>query len=663
VSFKVTATNNNGQAVDIDAALKTLRSGSTTDLNNLRMTLAQLQPGQTFVTTTKDPDQWKNYYGAVSATGRAKLASLSGPVSGVYTYTFPAAALDNTLTTRAGIQISGIPAYLFTSDLRTQSTVFVNATGDLTPAGTVSKEAVAIAGCQQCHDSKDSIAHGSRYDPKYCVTCHNPSLETVSATTYPNTNLVTLVHKVHTSQSFDINDLDNAANGIQDFTEVTYPQNIKNCTTCHAAGASNASNWYLRPSIEACGSCHTDVNFATGVGHGPGNIGGAQANNSLCALCHNEANSSIVAAHADNTATPNNVPAGLDNIAYFIDNVTMDASRNPVVTFRVTKNGTAVTFNTFSGSTDAEKLAFVNSGLITGYTGSPSFLVAFAVSQDGVNPPADYNNVGNGKTNGQPASVSIAELRTGDAGTMTGPDGGGFYTATLTQQVSRNSTTGVITSTYPASYPAGAILRAVVLQGRISQTVGGVAVRRYAQSVVAKEATATARRTVVDMSGCLTCHKELALHGGNRVNDPQVCVVCHNPNLAGKRTTMPAANSFNFKDMIHGIHAGSASYQFGTELPTYPGNLKHCTKCHIGTTYRANLPDGVLLSSVSATGTASASTDNVVSPTVGACGRCHNSSTAADHFRLGGGDVNSTRAEAAVTAPTFTLAVDELPTP
>jgi OmcA/MtrC family decaheme c-type cytochrome len=247
---------------------------------------------------------------------------------------------------------------------------------------------------------------------------------------------------------------------------------------------------------------------------------------------------------------------------------------------------------------------------------------------------------------------------------MTGPDGSGAYTATLVQQVSRSSSTGAITATYPASYPAGAILRAVVLQGRVAQTVGGVAVRRYTQSVVAKEATDTAvRRQVVDMNGCLSCHKQLALHGGNRVNNPQVCVTCHNPNLAADPGSMPSTNSFNFKDMIHGIHAASTTYQFGTELPTYPGNLKHCTKCHIGTTYKADLPAGVLLSSVSAVGTAPAATDNVVSPTVGACGRCHNSSTAADHFRLMGGDVNSMRAEAAVTAPPFTLSVDVLPIP
>jgi hypothetical protein len=32
--------------------------------------------------------------------------------------------------------------------------------------------------------------------------------------------------------------------------------------------------------------------------------------------------------------------------------------------------------------------------------------------------------------------------------------------------------------------------------------------------------------------GCLECHEIFEGHGGNRVSNAQVCVMCHNPNLS-----------------------------------------------------------------------------------------------------------------------------------
>jgi OmcA/MtrC family decaheme c-type cytochrome len=370
--------------------------------------------------------------------------------------------------------------------------------------------------------------------------------------------------------------------------------------------------------------------------------------------------------------TPGNVPAGLDNIAYFISAVTVDNVNNPTVAFRVTKNGTPIVFNKYTGTDNAiNKRAFVDNGLITGYAGSPSFLIAFAANQDGINPVVDYNNLGNSHDRGQPASVSVAEIFLNDnnAGIiMSGPDNvTGSYTVKLLKDVTRASAAngGAITGTVPAAYPAGSYMRAIGLQGRLSQVVGGVQVRRPATSVVKQVTPATGteqvRRVVVDKASCLECHEQLALHGSNRVNEVQLCVICHNPNLGQVAAGSPASVSWNFKDMIHGIHSASSAYGEFSEV-TYPGDLSHCTKCHLGTTYKADLPAGVLLSTDSRiTGFAPTSTDNVVSPTAAACGRCHNDSPAVDHFRLQGGDVGATRAEATVTAPVTTMAVDITP--
>ena len=96
-------------------------------------------------------------------------------------------------------------------------------------------------------------------------------------------------------------------------------------------------------------------------------------------------------------------------------------------------------------------------------TGSPSFLLPYALAQDGIDAPADYNN--RGQSAGQPVSVSIANLAAGNGGSLE-PAGDGAFTAVIS-----------------TAYPEGATMRAVALQGYYSQTVpvvGGGTVRGVA---------------------------------------------------------------------------------------------------------------------------------------------------------------------------------------
>ena len=136
--------------------------------------------------------------------------------------------------------------------------------------------------------------------------------------------------------------------------------------------------------------------------------------------------------------------------------------------------------------------------------------------------------------------------------------------------------------------------------------------------------------------GCLECHEAFEGHGGNRVNNVQVCVMCHNPQLTSSARTIPdnvtinptivtklGSNPLaypevtqNMGEMIHRLHAGFGNDPVATsstaaglrqqnvrvnnfqivrnrqESPgvygvyidsaevTYPGDLTHCTKCH-----------------------------------------------------------------------------------
>ena len=365
------------------------------------------------------------------------------------------------------------------------------------------------------------------------------------------------------------------------------------------------------------------------------------------------------------------------NFTYEISSVTVNGSNQAVVKFRILKDGTPVTFNTYATGAD----------LLAGFTGSPSFLLAWAQTQDGITAPADYNNLGN--TAGQPTSVSIEDIWNGDEGTLSSRDGSGYYTATITG----------------APFPSGAGLRAVALQGYFTQV--SPALSRHTVSVIKAVTNDTERRTVVDSDKCANCHEWFEGHGGNRVRTTEVCVTCHVPNLStssrtkdvssytyGTNSNTDAAvdalgydsltwpeDTNNFKDMIHGIHAShfrenhyefvrvrsGNAYYYDWSHVTFPGELNNCQTCHDGDSYLpASVPANALWSNtrtttgnpsetqadvVDARKTVPNPTDLVNTPISSACHYCHDSAAAASHMELNGGAIGWERGDVVAEEP------------
>ena len=343
--------------------------------------------------------------------------------------------------------------------------------------------------------------------------------------------------------------------------------------------------------------------------------------------------------------TPDN-PVVAGNLAVFqygIDTVTVDNTNAATITFWIKKNGAFVNF--LPGATD--NVAKVP----TGFSGGPSFLIAHSGSAAN---PQDYTNwdevaatgFGQSYATGQPKSVTLIGLP------ITATDN--------TKTKFQAKLTGA------NSFPAGAKMRAVALQGYFTQ-VGAVLnpleptvldnVARHTPAVT-KNVTGDATRRVIVKSGyvdntgklvddpalianltpigCLECHEAFEGHGGNRVNNVQVCVMCHNPQLTTSGRTIPdnvtinptivsklGSNPLaypevtqNMGELIHGLHGGLGADPAATsstaaglrqqnirvnnfqivrnrqETPgvygvyidsaevTYPGDLTHCTKCH-----------------------------------------------------------------------------------
>ena len=531
--------------------------------------------------------------------------------NGVYTYTFgkqlPATIDTNSTTTlgmyaRRDLSASGFP-------LNTLGTV-ANATFDFVPSGapvTQVRDVVATAACNQCHDPL-ALHGGLRQEVHLCVLCHNPG----NADPYTGNSLdfKVYIHKIHmgankpseTGQPLNILGVSGlstatvATGGTQsplpagwvppgtpyqiigyqqslnDFSSIIWPQDVRNCTTCHQQ-AAQAANWKNNPSRAACGSCHDDVNFATGKNHG----GGAQLDDTQCSVCHPpdtglEFDLSVAGVHT--MPWKSKQLTGLNVAITGVTNA--KPGSNPKVSFTVTGNA--------------------------GKPVNPSTLARLLLTISG--PTSDYG-----------VSPPWQESATGAAA---GPSG---YTYTFTGALPSNAsgTWAVGAEAYQNVTIAGSLVgQSFPVRESIFNPV----------SYFSVDGSAVApRRKVVDIANCNTCHETLAHHGNARKNT-EYCVMCHNPNHLDNDTP---ASSVNFRTMIMGIHMSELlddTYTINTTNYNglrYPGDQRNCAKCHVGTTYTVPLPAG-LIPTIDPTFFYSP-----LQPTASACLGCHNGVDAAAH--------------------------------
>ncbi len=651
---------------------------------------------------------------------------------------------------------------------------FIPATGKPVAASDPNRVIVANAKCEECHrklggipglsaDADSAGFHGgSRNNVAYCVVCHtdqrkygrteaaaitNGAVKTFTAAgTYVLDgrtvgNLPNYIHKIHgggllANQAYDYA-------GVKP-NEVKYPQDVRNCTKCHDGSATSTAktpqgdNWKTAPSALACGACHDGINFATGTGVKMADAvkgltssnfahpAGPQPDDSLCALCHkpdvidvthlpvtppNLGSALHVAGGNANTnaawiaSNSSRLPAGAIKVTYDVKSVARNASKQPVMVFRMLQNGVKANLNP---NTSAE--------VWDNFMGSPSVYFVFAVPQDGIANPADFNAT---------ASVYLKTLWKGtgtgnSAGTLTGPDADGYYTATITGVVVPDSavmlTGGLgysynVSSTLPltqtnlADYP----VTASPVAGQANKTGGLIVIAPNAQKVATGY---TGRRAIVEDARCNACHQELgtftedAFHAGQR-NDGTTCSWCHNPN---RTSSGWSADSTSF---VHSIHASAkrtknftwhaASATDGFWDVTYPGVLNQCETCHLPGTYdfsatasadaaglgadnldkrqyryvaTGTLAAGVSTSPYVATGVdyglgfsfnpglatsggvlaggtrESANSSLVTSPTAAVCLACHDAKDAESHYKINGGSVYAARSTGLATTET-----------
>jgi OmcA/MtrC family decaheme c-type cytochrome len=372
-------------------------------------------------------------------------------------------------------------------------------------------------------------------------------------------------------------------NSVSDFSTVVFPADIRRCSFCHESttGAAQANAWLTNPNRAACGSCHDNVNFATGANH----ANQPQISDNQCAQCHTpqgelEFDASIKGAH-----TIPEFSAQLPGFVFDITDVQNGvAGQKPTVTFTVKdSSGAPITDITKT------RLQIVLAG-----------------------PTTDY-------------ATSVSENVVKASGS------GGTYTYTFTNAIpatAKGTFTMGIEGYRTVTINPGMVNELSVRDAGVNKTFSfSVDGSRLAQ-----------RRQVVSLDKCNSCHAFLSLHGGNR-NQIEQCVLCHNPNATdvGNRPANQApSQTIQMAYMIHRIHTGENStreytiYGFGGSVNDftdirYPGDRRNCNACHVNGSEQLPLPDG-LLNVTSPRGLL-----NPVGPTTNACTGCHTDTAVASH--------------------------------
>jgi len=575
ITTRFTVTDSKGAGLDINGVYS---PGTST----IRFVAAYIPKGQSQYTayttavdksiTNSNPPQTQ------ASTDSGGKFTLVDAATGTYDYTFATKApanFDVAATHSIGGQVQrdltafGFPTLFMSDDV-------FNFVPNGSPVTNV-RDVINEATCNNCHDPMS--AHGGpRQKMAYCVLCHTP--QSVNPDTLNTVDMKVFIHKLHMGSSLPSVQAGGKyfvvhRGAVTDFSDIVFPQDTRNCTSCHAAGTKQADNWKTNPSRAACGSCHEDVNFATGQNH----VNLPQVDDNQCKNCHtnveyNDFDASIPGAHV----VPSNSVSlpGLVTQIVKIENNT--AGNAPTVTFKVTdKAGNPI---------DISKLARIRVTL--------------------AGPNTDYQT--------GPAGIRASEDPSKTAGTN------GQYVYTMTNKIP-----AAATGSYTVSIEATNSV--TLMAGTLKSTTATDMAKPVQKYFSVDNSPVVARRNVVSTDKCAACHQNLGfIHTGNRA-DTQECVLCHNPML----TDGTSKQSVNFATQIHSTHRGADlanPYILGTtnyQEVRYPGDLRDCATCHVNNSYQVDNVGAKAM--VATTGGFIPQT----APISAACQGCHDDKATASH--------------------------------
>lgn len=705
----------------INFVIKSSDGKSVTGLttSEISVAIAKLVPGTLGnfgVPGTGNPDQWVNYIyrqrtgtaypdGVWQATTETPASLVYNEAGGYYTYTFSTDITTATIPDTSTLIWDPSATHRVAVQLRIRDAnrnviavanpymdITFDSNGESVPVGpSDTRKVVDRSSCNECHNQL-AMHGGGRIDPQFCVICHNPG------TTDPESGNVVdfkvMIHKIHKGKALTIPYMI----GTHDFSDVGFPQDLRNCTKCHDGSKRDSENnlltpqgdnWKNKPSQQACGACHDDVDFNDHQGFdfiADDNT----LDNSACASCHAGAsdNDSVETVHF------NQLQEHAKNYQFNIEDVSYDAgTRETTVTYSLTNPNDDTAYDLTADCSGACTSAntFYNLRL---YIASLTLIGA-------PNSIADFTGTVNDRA-------------------VNGTDGGGHhYTLTLPAlpDTSAESSHGTARVVSIGQVQEPKVLNVATNEVDAATLVNVPVLNTYQDFAI--DGTLVPRREVVSSAKCNACHGMLgtasgsntlanAFHSGAR-NTVQACPICHTVNRASTTLmTDPNADvlpvfpdtsifagrtfsqSYQFKNMIHGIHGGSRRSSpfthgnppgsvddFSVEV-AYPGILSDCTTCHVGDSYRIDgsvLGSSVLSTSTtvfdSATGSGNPNADlvsfvlnadnlvdplqlPVFSPKAASCTGCHDKAANREHMHtVGEAAFDMNQADVAIDGKVF----------
>ncbi len=436
--------------------------------------------------------------------------------------------------------------------------------------GAPTHDVVGDAACINCHGNH--VWRGAAHDVTSpqgvgpCIVCHNRKGAADPRLPGAGSGLMGIVHGVHASAMMpDGQYTFTWTNGNQFNFSVGFPGYMNNCATCHDSAARLAAVKDAPVSYGLCMSCHDswDGFPATVVGGPQAGHRGFTASTpaAVCAGCHTAAPAYPTVAGFHNglrTLRAGLIWDGEDQSVVLGKTIGMQitgvsiSGANLVVTWTATQNGTAVD----PCNTDGLVGPVFHAATAVAATGQVaadfSILKAYAQGDDWVN-AGQAGNV----SPAQPTTVALNATNTTCAGNVaTSTVGGDTYPA---------ATKGLVTiQGKPQMRSPATGTNQVILVRAKSPT------REFLLADGA--APAATRRAIVDTAKCLACHLgSLYQHGGNRVDNVDLCVTCHNPASNEKNVRVgfgvdaseaydgKPGETIDMRTMVHAIHSAGES--------------------------------------------------------------------------------------------------------
>jgi OmcA/MtrC family decaheme c-type cytochrome len=444
-------------------------------------------------------------------------------------------------------------------------------------AADVSPVAVTATACANCHGPEGIPVHGSAFiasdGGEPCLVCHG-SDESDDPEVVPS--LVAVAHGYHSGVAAWEDPIEEI--------EITYPTYMTNCSVCHSEDAQLAATNAMPVSGEGCFTCHGSMaswNFA-----GPPDLTfhltlTPTPDTADCQVCHSvggAAADKVVVTDFHNGATTerggviwDGEDTSVTEGALFNWQITgvADDGANLTITWQASYNG-----------------AGVDPCNATPGAGTPAFFaIPPFVRPDGSE--QNRNNMSILRNYAQGEDFILGTVP-GSAGNSAGqPDSGPNLDDINTTCAGNVATTVVPVQETDAMYGRVAIQgKPWVVAVDPDDADGVMQVRAKTPTfdwVVGEGGKApNDRRVVADTGLCLQCHVgSLYQHGGNRVDNIDMCYLCHNPAAndeyvrvnefgvdASESYDGRAGQAFGIKEMVHSVHPAG---ELGNPVVIYRG--------------------------------------------------------------------------------------------